>query len=346
MTYDAFISYRRSDRITADGVARFLDAFGLKVFVDRSSRAGTAWEPELRAALASAKVLVVLWSRSAARSDWVEQEWRSVAPDCRVVPIKLDGEKLPDDLNRLTAVEGLDVGSRLLQRTFELMQQGRLSPAQAQEQLVQELAADGTVLEPKKREALGIFLGFVAGVTGALAVTQLSPVAPAAPQDSLPPAAASHPPPPGIGAGKWASLLGAVGVTTAAAFAIGYWWHERSATLVTVARECPSVSIPNAVPAAVACPPASTCPPAPTCSPCEAAKLPACPCSQEQCARNATSPAVAELKDRLLSCQTRLDATTAALNTCNLRKVEGRATSTKAQTGPALAAGGTGAGLR
>jgi len=38
MTYDAFISYRRSDRITADGVARFLDAFGLKVFVDRSSR--------------------------------------------------------------------------------------------------------------------------------------------------------------------------------------------------------------------------------------------------------------------------------------------------------------------
>src|SRR4051812_48177855 len=140
MTYDAFVSYRRSDRITADGVARFLDAFGLSVFVDRSSRAGTAWEPELRAALASAKVLVVLWSRSAAQSDWVEREWRSVAPNCRIVPIKLDGEKLPDELNRLTAVEGLDVGSRLLQRTFELMQQGKMSPVQAQEQLVRELA--------------------------------------------------------------------------------------------------------------------------------------------------------------------------------------------------------------
>lgn len=98
MSYDAFISYRRSDRITADGVARFLDAFGLTVFVDRSSRAGTAWEPELRAALASAKVLVVLWSRSAAHSDWVEQEWRSVSPSCRIVPIKLDGEKRPTSI--------------------------------------------------------------------------------------------------------------------------------------------------------------------------------------------------------------------------------------------------------
>lgn len=170
MAYDAFISYRRSDRITADGVVRFLDAFGLTTFVDRSSRAGTEWEPELWAALASAKVLVVLWSRSAAASSWVEKEWRHVGPQCRIVPVRLDGEPLPQELNRLTAVEGLDVGTRLLQRTFELMRQQGLSPAQTQAQLVQELAEDGIVLEPKRRDALGILLGFLAGIAGATAM--------------------------------------------------------------------------------------------------------------------------------------------------------------------------------
>jgi len=198
MTYDAFISYRRSDRITADGIARFLDAFGLKVFVDRSSRAGTNWEPELRAALASAKVLVVLWSRNAAQSTWVEQEWRSVPAACRVVPLKLDGERLPDDLGRLTAVEGLDVGSRLLQRSFELMQQGQLSPSSAQEQLIRELSADGVVLEPKKREALGIFLGFVSGLAAAAATeapasvgvkASTAPICPSAPSSAPCPSA-------------------------------------------------------------------------------------------------------------------------------------------------------------
>jgi len=263
MTYDAFISYRRSDRITADGIARFLDAFGLKVFVDRSSRAGAQWEPELRAALAEAKVLVVLWSRSAAQSAWVECEWQNVSPACRVVPLKLDGEALPDELNRLTAVEGLDVGSRLLQRSFELMQQGRLSPAQAQAQLVKELAADGVVLEPKKREALAIFLSFVSGLAAAVATTQFGSGEASPRKDSLPASSATTPPPP-VGGRKLASLLSGLGLSGAAAFGVGYWAAPRDAAPPVVQAES------SIAPSTSATPP-MTCAPVESSAPCPSA---------------------------------------------------------------------------
>jgi len=293
MVYDAFISYRRSDRITADGVARFLDAFGLTVFVDRSSRAGTNWEPELRAALASAKVLVVLWSRSAAQSAWVEQEWRNVPRECRVVPIKLDGEKLPDELRRLTAVEGLDVGSRLLQRSFELMQQGGLAPSQAQAQLVRELAADGVVLEPKKHEALGIFLGFLSGLAASAALDRIGNTGRTAATDSLPPSSTTTAPPPaGGGRTRAASFLSVLGIGGAAVFCIGYWAAPRAPATAT------------------------QCPPAPSAAPSGPGPLGECACSRKECESGAAalssnsemSNTLTRLRDKLQSCEQGSDA--------------------------------------
>jgi len=311
MTYDAFISYRRSDRITADGIARFLDAFGLKVFVDRSSRAGTNWEPELRAALASAKVLVVLWSRNAAQSTWVEQEWRSVPAACRVVPLKLDGERLPDDLGRLTAVEGLDVGSRLLQRSFELMQQGQLSPSSAQEQLIRELSADGVVLEPKKREALGIFLGFVSGLAAAAAMTRFGSEAASPRSDSLPASSATAPPPP-VGGRKLASLLGALGISGAAALGVVYWLSPHEEGSSTTQPEAPAW-------AGVKASTAPICPSAPSSAPCPSAPLcaPSAPAPQANLERLQVDAKSCERHNAALERQ--LSETKKGLKACTLR---------------------------
>lgn len=161
MEYDAFISYRHGDGAAARGVVKLLRAFNQKVFIDEDIAAGDEWAPEIWDALAVSRVLLVLWSRSAAKSKFVRREWGRAPEGCRVFALQLDGEPLPEDLGRFNAIGGLDVGGRLLARSVELMRAGKLSPSQAQQKLVDELASDGVVLEPKQKEALAAFLPLV-----------------------------------------------------------------------------------------------------------------------------------------------------------------------------------------
>jgi TIR domain len=191
MQYDAFISYRHADGDAARGVAKLLRAFNLKVFIDDAIAAGNEWAPEIWAALDISNTLMVLWSRSAAQSPFVHEEWTRAPATSKVFALALDGQALPPELGKFNAITGLDVAGRLLARSVELMKSEKLSPAKAQEQLLNELAKDGVVLEEKQKRALAVFLPLVAVASWWLP--------------------------------SWLSSAGLLSAGVAASFAVGYW---------------------------------------------------------------------------------------------------------------------------
>lgn len=72
---DAFISHASADASLAIRVERLLEAAGLSVWLDRSEiRAGRLLRAELQTALRGSRVVVLLWSKTAARSRWVAAE--------------------------------------------------------------------------------------------------------------------------------------------------------------------------------------------------------------------------------------------------------------------------------
>jgi hypothetical protein len=72
---DAFISHSSADATLAARVERTLEADGLKVWLDRSEiRPGRLLRKELQTAIRDSRVIVLLWSKPAARSRWVAAE--------------------------------------------------------------------------------------------------------------------------------------------------------------------------------------------------------------------------------------------------------------------------------
>lgn len=96
--YDAFISHASRDRAAADRIEALLGRE--RVWFDRSDiRLGALLGAELLANLRRSRVLVLLWSKHAAKSPWVQGEWiAAVSMRRRVVPVVLDKTPLPQAL--------------------------------------------------------------------------------------------------------------------------------------------------------------------------------------------------------------------------------------------------------
>lgn len=269
MEYDAFISYRHADGDAARGVTKLLRAFGQSVFIDEGIAAGEEWAPEIWQALAASRALMVLWSRSASKSQYVHDEWTRAPAGCRIIALKLDGEALPPALGKFNAITGLDVAGRLIARSVELMKERKLSPAKAQAQLLQELANDGVVLEEKQKRALAAFLPVLAVSGGGVSFS-------------------------------WSSLALA-GAGAAGAFGIGFWIAHQPPTLcVHVDSAIPS---PSGTAAAVASQGASGAGPAAPCpspSPSESAAAALRNCEAES---NGETRNVRALRTALETCQ-------------------------------------------
>lgn len=110
-SYDAFVSYRRSDERTANAVYELLKLFGQRVFLDRRCIAlGQTWESTILIAARNARTLIVLWSRSAAASVEMKRELQMVSDDCQVVPIRLDMSALPPSFPSGRRSRGLTSG--------------------------------------------------------------------------------------------------------------------------------------------------------------------------------------------------------------------------------------------
>jgi hypothetical protein len=76
--YYAFISYSHEDASWAERLHQDLIAKGIpkeELFLDQPAmKAGELWREQLRAALNHSRYIVVLWSKNAAKSEWVDAE--------------------------------------------------------------------------------------------------------------------------------------------------------------------------------------------------------------------------------------------------------------------------------
>jgi TIR domain len=72
---DIFISYSRSDKAFAERLYRELERFNVHGFMDDSDlAAGSEWSTRLRETVRNADAVLVILSKSAARSNWVLAE--------------------------------------------------------------------------------------------------------------------------------------------------------------------------------------------------------------------------------------------------------------------------------
>ena len=94
---DAFISHASADLDAAARIEEALEAEKLEVWLDHSEiQLGVLLAGELRQAIGACRVLILLWSRTAAASRWVNTEWLAAHHlDRFILPCVLDDTALP-----------------------------------------------------------------------------------------------------------------------------------------------------------------------------------------------------------------------------------------------------------
>jgi hypothetical protein len=90
-----FISYSTEDRPAAARVAAALSSLGYTVWWDQQLRVGASFDEEISSALSEASCVVVLWSRSALRSNWVRDEAQVGWQKGALVPALIDAVEPP-----------------------------------------------------------------------------------------------------------------------------------------------------------------------------------------------------------------------------------------------------------
>ena len=86
-----FISYCRADQEYANALCTWLNGHGVHTWIDQRIARGAEWEAEISTQLDSAGALVVLMSKAARRSKWVDREVkRAMQNGTQVYPLLLD----------------------------------------------------------------------------------------------------------------------------------------------------------------------------------------------------------------------------------------------------------------
>ncbi len=85
-----FISYSRSEKQAASLLAERLTEAGYDVWWDAEILGGTRFEDEINQALRQAPVAIILWSKSAAASDWVRAEAEIARHQKSALPVIID----------------------------------------------------------------------------------------------------------------------------------------------------------------------------------------------------------------------------------------------------------------
>jgi hypothetical protein len=92
---DIFISYAREDRPRAEAIARALEEHGWSVWWDRDIRAGKNIASVIEEEIGKARCVVVLWSATSVRRDWVNDEAREGNERGILVPVLIENVRPP-----------------------------------------------------------------------------------------------------------------------------------------------------------------------------------------------------------------------------------------------------------
>jgi hypothetical protein len=100
-----FLSYSRADRKGALAIVRVLEAAGYGVWWDGLLEGGERFSRTTEAALAGARAVVVLWSKTSAGSHWVHDEATRGRESGRLVPLSLDGSLPPLGFGQFQSID-------------------------------------------------------------------------------------------------------------------------------------------------------------------------------------------------------------------------------------------------
>jgi TIR domain len=115
---DLFVSYASENRVKVSALVRLFASAGWTVWWDRDIEGGGKWRKEIEDELATARCVLVLWSRASIKREWVIQEARTGLERDVLLPVLLEPVEPPDGFGEIQA-------SRLMswlgdERSFEL----------------------------------------------------------------------------------------------------------------------------------------------------------------------------------------------------------------------------------
>jgi TolB-like protein len=102
---DIFISYARADRDKIASLSSMLEQAGWSVWWDRHIDGGSAFAQAIETELEASKVVIVAWSQTALRSDWVKDEAAAARDQGKLVPVSLDGSVAPLGFRQYHAID-------------------------------------------------------------------------------------------------------------------------------------------------------------------------------------------------------------------------------------------------
>ena len=85
---DVFLSYSKPDVADARMLAALLEANGYTVWWDTNLEGGEQFRKKIASELATARAVVVIWTKSSVASDWVQSEAGRALGDQKLVPIR------------------------------------------------------------------------------------------------------------------------------------------------------------------------------------------------------------------------------------------------------------------
>jgi hypothetical protein len=88
---EVVVSYAEEDRATAETLVGYLRGRGIGVWWDGDLLTGQDFHDTIRAALAGAKAVIVIWSEASARSSWVRDEAGLAAAHDKLVTTHVPG---------------------------------------------------------------------------------------------------------------------------------------------------------------------------------------------------------------------------------------------------------------
>ncbi len=100
-----FLSYAREDQACAERLAHALEQAQHEVWWDRHIGTGHEFASEIEAALEKSDLVLVAWSKHAARSPWVRDEAAVGRDSGRLFPVIIDGGQAPIGFRQIQALD-------------------------------------------------------------------------------------------------------------------------------------------------------------------------------------------------------------------------------------------------